>query len=234
MIDLNVFLDLVKARARAEDVRRLLAAAWTRIVDVFVAEELVEELRRAGINGPDPILEFASALPRLPRVPRNVLQEHVNRLASIVFPDRSARNSLSTHDDSDLVYLATSIHHGINGFITGEKAILKRAPELRRDFGIDVVGTTEFASFIVPAEHIPQTELRAGVSDDDLAISEMCESDRQDAQGFLEDIGASAPIRTAALSPGVSGTPRRRNSSQNCSVRRVRRLCVLGRPHPAE
>jgi GNAT superfamily N-acetyltransferase len=210
VIDLNVLLDLVKARPQADDVRRLLAASWTRIVDVFVTEELVGELRRAGVNGPDPVLEFASSLPRLPRVPRIVLEECIKQLAPIVFPEKAARNSLSKHDDSDLVYLATSIHHGVNGFITGEKAILKRAPDLRRVFGVDVIGTTEFASFIVPAEHIPETELRSGVSDDELATSEMSESDRHGAQDFLRVIGVRAQISTAALSPGVSGTLRRR------------------------
>lgn len=210
VIDLNVFLDLVKVRTQAEDVRRLLAASWTRLVDVFVAEELVEELRRARAIEPDPILEFASSLPRLPKVSRSVLEENMKLLAHHIFPEKTAQNSLSTHDDSDLAYLATSIHHGVNGFITGEKAILKRAEDLRRAFGLDVVGTTEFTRFVAPTEHVPEREIRASSSNDELAISEMTESDRQAAFAFLQAIDVCAPVCAAALSPGVSGTLRRR------------------------
>src|ERR1035438_992155 len=53
VIDLNVFLDLVKALVQAEDVRKLMAASWTRTVDVFVTEELVEEVRRSRREAPD-------------------------------------------------------------------------------------------------------------------------------------------------------------------------------------
>jgi GNAT superfamily N-acetyltransferase/predicted nucleic acid-binding protein len=210
LIDLNVFLDLVKARSQADHVRRLIAAAWTRTVDVFVAEELVEELRRSATGGPDPVLEFASALPRLPRVPHSLLEERVKELALVIFPDRAGRNALTPNDRSDLIYLATSIHHGVNGFITGEKAILRRVQNLRVGFGIDVVGTAEFSRYIVPAEHHPQAELRSSGSNDDFSISEMSEEDRQSAQEFLREADVSEAISTDALSPGVSGAPRRR------------------------
>ncbi|MGD1021126.1 MAG: GNAT family N-acetyltransferase [Verrucomicrobiia bacterium] len=96
IIDVNVFLDLMKERVNAEEVRRLISASWTRAVDVFVSEEFVEELRRAADpSRRDPVVDFASALPRLPLVPKTVIEPTITALGPIVFPGRAGRDALS-------------------------------------------------------------------------------------------------------------------------------------------
>src|SRR5262249_54976169 len=118
LIDVNVFLDLMKARADADGARQLIAASWTRSIDVFVSEEFFEELRRASPPaGPDPILEFASTLPRLPRVPEAIAKGIAATLARIIFPSKATNSTLSRRDESDLLHIATAVHHAANGFI---------------------------------------------------------------------------------------------------------------------
>ena len=217
IIDVNVFLDLMKNRVNAEEVRRLISAAWTRAVDVFVSEEFVEELRRAANPSErDPVVEFASALPRLPLVPNSVIQGILPALGPIVFPDRARRNMLSTRDISDLTHIATAIHHGINGFVTGEKAILKRATDLRQHFGIDVVGTVEFSSIVAPADHRSTEDFRAGTGGDGLAISELLEEHRAGAKAFLESLRVPDSMIVQALSPGAH--PLQRHRIEVCST----------------
>jgi predicted nucleic acid-binding protein/GNAT superfamily N-acetyltransferase len=215
VIDVNVFLDLMKSRSNADAVRRLMAASWTRTVDVFVSEEFVDELRRAAKPGePDPILEFASALPRLPKVPESVLETIVKKLAPVVCPGKTTRGVLPQRDQSDLIHIATAIHHGANGFITGEKAILKHAADIRRGFGIDVVGTSEFAASIAPGDHPPSDDIRLGMHGDDLAIWELREEDRATAASFLSTSKVPDTLAQAALAPGTAPLSRRRIAVQ--------------------
>ena len=122
VIDLNVFLDLVKHRALNAETQRLIAAAWNRSIDVSVTEEFVVELRRATpASGADPVLDLALALPRLPHVPEALLQSLISELGTIVFPAKASTGHLSRNDCSDLIHLATAIHHGAVGFVTGER-----------------------------------------------------------------------------------------------------------------
>jgi GNAT superfamily N-acetyltransferase/predicted nucleic acid-binding protein len=210
-IDVNVFLDLMKNRANAEQVRRTIAASLTRAVDVFVSDEFLEELRRAGNRlQQDPLIDFASALPRLPKIPMRSVEPIVAKLGMIVFPDKAKRNALSERDVSDLVHLATVVHHGMTGFVTGEIAILRHAHELRREFGIDVLGTVEFSSMVAPRELRPTGELRSGTEGDELSVLELAEEDRGHARVFLERLGIPGPLLTTALSPGASPLNRRR------------------------
>jgi len=218
VIDVNVFLDLVKSRAKADEVRLLVSASLMRAVEVFVSEEFIEELRRAAKpSEPDPVVELASALPRLPLVPGSIIQDLLTKLGPIVFPARAKRNALSPRDVSDLKHLATAIHHGVNGFVTGEKAILKRAPDLRQHFGIDVVGTVEFSATSALADEGSTDDFRAGASGDALAISDLLEEHRAGARSFLESLKVPDAMIVHALSPGAQPLQRRRIEVRSAS-----------------
>jgi predicted nucleic acid-binding protein len=207
----NVFLDLMKARANAEEARSLLSASWIGSVHVFVAEEFIEELRRA-VTAPDgdPVLRYASTLPRLPAVPSGVLDPLMKQLALLIFPERSVRGTLAARDHSDLIHLSKAIHHGINGFVTSEKRILRHSPELRRQFRLDVMGPAEFSSLAVTASPRLSRDVRAGSADEELVIAELDEEERAAAEAFLENIELPAAIAAAALSPGADLQRRRR------------------------
>lgn len=209
-IDVNVFLDLIKSRDHAAAARRLVTACWTRAVDVFVAEEFVKELSKAATAPNDPVVELASALPRLPTVPKEVVDRLMDKLAPVVFPSRAALGTLSRRDRSDLQHIGAALHHKLNGFITGEKAILRQAGELRSQFGLDVLGTLEFETYVESPEHKAVVEVRSGVGNEDIEIRELVEEDRGAVEELLESVGVPNPLANVALTPSIPPNVRRR------------------------
>ena len=103
------------------------------LVRVAVSEEFVQELRRTSIpNTADPLLALALELPRLSPPCKTVQDKIVEELATLVFPHRGEHSALTIQDCSDLVHLATAIHHKAAGFVTGEKSILRARENLRQ------------------------------------------------------------------------------------------------------
>lgn len=146
LMDLNVFFDVTKQRPRSVDAGKILRAGLENSIRLMIAEEFVSELKRTSYDTKDdPALTFAMQLNRLPHPPDSFIQQISPELASIIFSDRAAKKSLTVQDESDLLHLATAIHHKVTGFITSEKAILKAAITLREKYRIDIVGVDEFA-----------------------------------------------------------------------------------------
>lgn len=98
----------------------------------------------------------------------------------------------------------------MNGFITSEKAILKRGLELRREFGIDVVGTEEFASLAATDGLKTGKDFRSGSGSDELLLSELEEDHRERAITFLRSLHVGESTICVALSPGADTMRRRR------------------------
>jgi len=73
-------------------------------------------------------------------------------LAGLIFPERTRSGTLTGQDRSDLLHIATAIHHRVAGFITGERAILRAREELNQLYSIDVVGAAEFVETLEPGE----------------------------------------------------------------------------------
>jgi GNAT superfamily N-acetyltransferase/predicted nucleic acid-binding protein len=153
VLDLNVLFELVRKRANAEEVGRIVRASFNNLVRLAVTDEFIEELERTSVPSPtDPILEFALRLPRLQKPPSERLKRIIDDLGRIVFPNSVAAGRLRQQDQSDIVHLATAIHHGVSGFVTGEKAILRARADLQTRYAIDVVGADEFAQTVEPCE----------------------------------------------------------------------------------
>lgn len=208
-LDLNVILDLTRQRANADSVHRIFNAALNRIFDLRVTEEFICELRRSSTRTPDPLLQLAVALPRFPRVPRDLLEPLIGELAVEIFPDRAAAGRLSAQDDSDLVHLCSAIHHKAAGFITSEKAILARRKRLQSKYALEVLGPAELAESTLSAQWSGEEGLRLAYQSE-IAVSQLEESLRRQAEQFLESQSVSGGPLAAALSPGASGSLRRR------------------------
>jgi ribosomal protein S18 acetylase RimI-like enzyme/predicted nucleic acid-binding protein len=153
VLDLNVLFDLLKRRANAEEVGRIIHASFSNVIRLAITEEFVRELERTSQPAPtDPILELARRLPRLKAPPQEVLTEIISRLGRQLFPFAISSGNLRVQDQSDLVHLATAIHHKASGFITSEKIILKGRAVLQTSYGLDVLGAGEFADTVEPPD----------------------------------------------------------------------------------
>lgn len=167
LIDLNVFFDVYKRRPRAEYSAHVIAAGLRNLALIVIADEFVNELKRTSRTGsPDPALEFALELPRLPSPPSEKLNGILPELAKIVFPGRA----LSDQDKSDLVHLATAIHHNANGFITAENAIVRAHEQISSLYGIRVLHVSRFSE-LAQASTVDLSPLQNRISDWTLRIS---------------------------------------------------------------
>jgi GNAT superfamily N-acetyltransferase len=162
VLDLNILYDLVKKRANVEDVGRIVRASFNNLVRLAVTEEFIRELERTSIPAPtDPILELALRLPRLKTPLPQHLNQIIGELGTVLFPTELSIGTLRPQDQSDLIHLATAIHHKASGFVTAEKAILRGRAVLQSKYSLDVVGASEFADTVEPSESTDTVEVQA-------------------------------------------------------------------------
>jgi GNAT superfamily N-acetyltransferase len=216
-IDLNVLFDAVRKRTQSELVGRVVKTGLNNVVKIAVTRELIVELERHSQSGsPDPILEFARQLPQVSAPPEDELNAIVNKLGPIVFPREWSAGQLREQDRSDLIHLATAIYHRIAGFITSEKKILGASSQLRSDFGINVVGPSEFLAAAEPAPASIERKLAANDSTGTLSISQIDDDhDRPNVVNFLSEIAVPAEQQAKVLFAGTSGAPNYRFAARS-------------------
>lgn len=143
-LDLNVIFDLVRDRNNTAVARDLITKSINGAVKVVLTRELVAELERTKVDEEDPLLALAKALPVLPSFEEEKVVSLSEELRKIVFPQRSLTGKKAINDLSDLRHLAFSILAKIDGFITGEGALLANSDELSGKYGIEVISPAEF------------------------------------------------------------------------------------------
>lgn len=210
-LDVNVFLDVIKDRPRAEYAKRLLTASMSGMLRLFVAREFVDELTRAvRQQGPDPVVQLAMTLPQFTGVPEPMMTTLKEELGTLIFPNRAATGNLRERDKSDLTHLATMIYHNATGFVTSDSSILGKREDLQRRYQIDILGPAELAEIYLPSQWTP-AQVQAESSDGGLfEITELVEERRPDAESFLQSCSMTAEQISYALLPGQSACPRHR------------------------
>lgn len=195
-IDLNVFWDVVKRRPRSEYAADVIGAAFNRLIQIVVAQEFITELQRTTTRSDlgDPALEFALQFPTLPQPDGTVLQQLQNELGGLIFPGRSNNGTLTPQDQSDLVHLATAIHHGVTGFVTSDDALLGVRDFIYKKHGISVLHVREFAALVKSAE-VSVPPLAAQLSSDTLRIWDSISADSVAIKKFLDDCAAPTAFR---------------------------------------
>lgn len=209
VIDLNVFFDAIRRRVDTESARKLIGAAMANRLRICVTSEFANELKRTSrdqLN--DPVLNLALSLPVLPRVPSNLMTELIAGLGALIFPDAMRSSKRQLNDGSDLLHLATCIHHRTSGFITREKAILRNADALQRLYGLEVMSIDD----IVQGENetsVAPLQLAADVGGETVIVTLMMENHRPAVQRFLDQtLHLSANLQVQVLDPGTSHAPK--------------------------
>jgi predicted nucleic acid-binding protein len=211
VIDLNVFFDVVKRRPRAEHASQVIGAALDNVIRLVVAEEFTVELRRSfKPNAPDPVYEFALQLPTIPPPEHSRLLALTTELAGIVFPQRAANGSLSVQDNSDLIHLATAIHHSASGFVTAENALVAVADAVETSYGIRVIHVEQFAQILRGTKRRIMT-IDSRFAGRELRLSELTDPLWADLSAITEKIRLSDEFRQHLLAHGV-------HSSHNRSI----------------
>jgi ribosomal protein S18 acetylase RimI-like enzyme len=208
-IDLNVFWDVVKHRPRADYSTQVIRAGLSNLVRVVITTEFVKELERSSKPNPtDPALAFAAQLPSLTEPEPVVLDSLVKKLGTIVFPAKAASGTLSAQDRSDLVHLATALHHQVTGFVTCERALLNAADAIRAQYGVRLLHVEELASALADAQTPASFEYR--LFGETLAISKILRDEVPSITEFLDELGAPFSARNEVLATELEAAGRKR------------------------
>jgi len=156
-IDLNVFFDAVKDRTRSQDASAVFEAAFKHQIRIAASQEFFAELKRKSSDlTNDPILSLAKTIPTLPLQEKSKIEGLKPHIGSLVFPERSALGKLKSTDESDILHLAHAVAAGTSGYITSDAKVLAARDRLMKNFGLDVIGLSEFVDLLdLPNEAAP-------------------------------------------------------------------------------
>lgn len=163
-LDINVWLDFALKREPFYEAARVLLqeASRTRFRLRFTSEAMEEAKRSAAGRESDPLMAVAQTWQAVPDARPEELEELVERLRTLIFPDRATTGRRAQNNLSDLRHVALSIRAGAAGFITREKALLAQHDVIQRDFGLQILSPIDLFEFDDP-NPAPLTPLREGV-----------------------------------------------------------------------
>lgn len=145
VIDLNIFLTLIKNQEDGTLISEIMQAAVAGEFSLFVTPEFQEELRRAKKGNVDPVSDLAEkTLPVLDKINDTELNRLKEEIRAIVFPDRSQMRKEAANDESDLRHLAYCIQNYKSGFLTQEKALLRARDALQSKYGLSLYSPQDF------------------------------------------------------------------------------------------
>ena len=207
VMDLNVFFDVLEHRDIGESAR-ILSSALGGEIKLSVTSEFIRELERHTRDfDNDPVLEFARKLPTLPELGSDALKSWTESLRRILFRNPKAKERQSANDASDLVHLATCIHHKAYGFVTRDATILRRAADLLEKYNLRVISPADLCE---PYEddRAPSVPISVSVGQQDIRVSDLDERDRSEVEKFLGDLGTGSNEAVSCLVPGTTQSPR--------------------------
>ena len=207
VMDLNVFFDVVKSRDTGE-AARILSSAFNNELRLSVTPEFVRELERHSQDfNDDPVLEFAKKLPTLPELRPDTLNSLTRDIGNLLSSNSTEKSRQSANDASDLIHLASCVHHKAYGFVTRDAGILRHASVLFDEYGLAVISPADLCEPYEDAS-TPPVPMAAVVGERDVRVSELDEGDRLEGEKFLEDLGIAASNKDACLAPGTTQSPR--------------------------
>jgi len=209
VIDLNVFFDVLRNRDKGES-SLVLSMGLNSEVRLFVTSEFVKELERntAG-HQPDPVLEFARSLPTLPDVDPESAKPIIEDLRTLLWPGTRKTGRQAANDASDLIHLASCIHHEAYGFVTRDEAILQRAADLYQKYDLSIVSPADLGD-LYSDDATPLDPKLAIVDQRDIKITNLGERNRKETEEFLRGLGVDTIQIRSCLEPGPTQRPRLR------------------------
>lgn len=208
VLDVNVLFDVLKGRDRGNDAGLVIRAGLQNIYRIAVTAEFVAELERNSLPGRDPALELARQLPILIDPSTSVRDALAREIAPIVFPDRYRANRLTAQDASDIRHIAAAISHGVAGFVTSEKAVLRAGERLRQLYALDVVSLSELAETLRLPGVTAGASVAAHAAGFELSIRSPTDSDLIAVERLLVASNIPRQELSNALSPGLKGDGR--------------------------
>ena len=207
VIDLNVLFDVLRDRDQGEAIR-VLSMGFDSDMRLAVTSEFTKELERHSPGSDDPVLKLARALPTLPQPRQEVLNpliEDLRRQGLSTGSPKTGRRA--ANDASDLIHLASCIHHRVYGFITRDGAILQRAEELHAKYDLRIISPADLWE---PFEDswTRRERMTAVVGQQEIEVAAFDERDRREVERFLGGVGIPLGDISTCLAPATTVFPK--------------------------
>ena len=207
VIDLNVLFDVLRDRDQGEAIR-VLSMGFDSDMRLAVTSEFTRELERRSPRSNDPVLKLARALPTLPQPRQEVLNPLVGDLRRQGLSTGSPKTGRrAANDASDLIHLASCIHHRVYGFITRDGSILQRAEELHAKYNLRIISPADLWEPFKDLG-IRRERMTAVVGQQEIEIAAFDERDRTKVERFLRAVGIPVGDISTCLAPGTTVFPK--------------------------
>ena len=206
VIDLNVFFDVVKSRDDGE-ATHIISSALNNEIRIFVTSEFTKELERhSDDQNNDPVLGFARVLPTLPSPKPESLNPLIEKLKNILSQGTPKTGKRMVNDQSDLIHLASCIHHRAYGFVTRDSAILQRATEFHTQYGLRVVSPIDLRDSLEDTNIAP-SPVKVTTGESEISVSSIDDKERSEVEKFLQDSGVASSDIALFFTHGTIHTP---------------------------
>ena len=210
VLDLNVVLDIIKDRCFREEAAYLMGASFNNLLKLCVTPEFLNELERNTQGREhDPLIEFARHLPSLPHVGVSTVANIIADLRLLVFPNRKPGGRTATQDNSDLIHLASCIHHRVDGFLTRENAILRARKNIKEKYKLEILSPSDCYDPI-DVRTVFQADLKPIIAETPLNMIEGNNHNQKETEAFLKNMGLEDYDIRRVCNPGTSTSPRTR------------------------
>ncbi|PJE32647.1 Acetyltransferase (GNAT) family protein [Pseudooceanicola marinus] len=164
VIDLNVFLDLLKdGRANYEIAVGLFRSALQGRVRIAVTSEFTKEMTRVPrVGGGDPLLKLAEALPRVRRKGNAEVERLSMDIHSLIFEKNKPSQAGSAQALSDCMHLAESITANASAFVTSDGVLLRNRRAIREAWRLEVVALEDFCEALSSIDKVPMINAARG------------------------------------------------------------------------
>ena len=209
VIDLNVFFDAVRQRDAGESAF-IFSSALNGEIRLRVTSEFRKELeRRSPDVSDDPVLEFARALPALPEIPPRKLECLIENLKDTLSVADTRTGKWAANEQSDLVHLASCIHHKALGFVTRDARILRHTRTLLEKCKLRVISPLDLSESFGEVDTY-QPEFSVAVGKEEIKIASLDESHDAEAESFLREMRIDEADISYCLAAGTTQSPRTR------------------------
>lgn len=141
-LDLNLLLDVYKAREGYKKVIKIMQIGFQGGFSICVTPEFKKELERQSASfSDDPVMRLAAVFPEV--TTDADIECVAETLRDIIFPCRASTRKHAQNDESDLRHLAYCTSAGIGGFITREKALLRACSAIKDKYGVLILSPDE-------------------------------------------------------------------------------------------
>ena len=192
VVDLNVYFDCIKDRGRRPAAQSLFRAAFSTLFRLLRTKEFTRELERhTPVQGMDPILELARAIPEESYDPDDADNQLRAELGRRIFPERFRKGTLTARDKSDIDHLVVTIRSRASGFVTSERALLMQRDWTRKSYGVDILSVEEIVDVLKDAVEAGQAVRKLSAKAQMFEVFDLSKADAVGLSSLQSASGAS-------------------------------------------